>query len=150
LAESSKWINALTSSSSAENKSGKEQLERGNLLLHEKQTHMAVRDEQVINILLPLMHPAPGMQAEMKRDRSYFLPGQNQHLAVWATHTQCCWVCHGRTASLVSSPFRVINNKRQMEVLGFFPFLVGIYNCEKFAIKRGNKAERRHRRPRVA
>lgn len=53
----------LTSSSSAENKSEKEQLERGNLLC-EKQ--MGVRDEQVIKGLLPLMHLAPGKQADMK------------------------------------------------------------------------------------
>lgn len=56
----------LTSSSSAENKSGKEQLERGNLLLREEQMHMGARDEQVIEVLSPSMHPAPAMQAEMK------------------------------------------------------------------------------------
>lgn len=53
----------LTSSSSAENKSGKEQLERGNLLCKKQ---MGVRDEQVIKGLLPLMHLAPGKQADMK------------------------------------------------------------------------------------
>lgn len=66
LAESSKWINVLTSSSSAKNKSGKEQLERSNLLLPEKQMHMGVREEQVIKVFLPLMHPAPGMPAEIE------------------------------------------------------------------------------------
>lgn len=28
--------------------------------------HTGVRDEQVIKVLLSLMHPAPGMQAEME------------------------------------------------------------------------------------
>lgn len=66
MAESSKRINVLTSSSSAENKSVEEQLERSNLLLCEKQKHMGVRDEQVIKALLLLIHPASGLQARME------------------------------------------------------------------------------------
>lgn len=101
--------------------------------------HMGVRDEQVIEVLSPSVHPAPAMQAEMKWERSYFLPGQSNRLAARATYVQSCWLCHGFTAFSVSTPFRVINNRRQMEVWGlvgfFLTFLVGIHSCEKFAIK---------------
>lgn len=118
LIESSKQINVLTSSGSAENKSGKEQLERGNLLC-EKQMHMGVRDEQVIKGLWPLMHGAPGKQADMKWERSCFLPRQNKHLTAWAAAMQHCWVCHGLSHYQIHSQLATRDRWKHW-VWGFF------------------------------
>lgn len=136
LTERSKQINVLTSSSSAENKSGKEYLERGNLV-REKQMHMGVREEQVIKGLLPLMYPAPGKQAEMKWERSCFLSRQNKRLTAWAASMQHCWVCHGLSHSQTHSELSTTGDRWKPCVwFGvFFVFLAGMYYYEKFAIK---------------
>lgn len=138
-------MNVLTSSSSAENKSGKEQLERGNLLC-EKQMHMGVRDEQVIKGLLPLMHPAPGKQADMKWERSCFLPRQNKCLTAWAASMQHCWVCHGLSHYQTPSQLSTTGYRWKHWVLGvssFFSRYILLWKvCNKTCI---NKAGKRYR-----